>query len=126
MPAAAQVNPNGNSNSQGSAVGQASSGVTGNGSVVRGQARSGTRAEEVQGIHATEGRGRNAAGSDVTGSTLAPNPHSNSQGSGVGKASSAVTGNGSVVRGQARSGTRAGEVQGIHATEGRGRSHNAR
>ena len=58
MPAAAQVNPNGNSNSQGSAVGQASSGVTGNGSVVRGQARSGTRAEEVQGIHATEGRGR--------------------------------------------------------------------
>ncbi len=126
VPATAQVAPNTNSSSQGSAVGRASSAVTGNGAAVREQARSGTRAQEVQRIQATEGRGRNGTGPDMTGSTVAPNANSDSQGSGVGRASSAVTGNGAAVRDQARSGTRAQEVQGIQAGEGRGRSQGIR
>jgi hypothetical protein len=62
-----------------------------------------------------------------------PNTHSNSQGSNVGRASSAVTGNGAAIgggthgAGQTTSpGSRATEVQNLQAAEGRGRINSAK
>ena len=61
------------------------------------------------------------------------NTHSNSQGSNVGRASSAVTGNGAAIgggthgAGQTTSpGCRATEVQNLQAAEGRGRINSAK
>ena len=61
------------------------------------------------------------------------NTHSNSQGSNVGRASSAVTGNGAAIgggthgAGQTTSpGSRATEVQNLQAAEGRGRINSAK
>lgn len=61
----AEVQPNENAKSQGSLVGVYSSQVTGNGAAIGGGTKGngqttepGSRADEVQAIHASEGRGR--------------------------------------------------------------------